>query len=492
MSERVPPEGRPPRGDALGAAESVGVPVRGRWGVLAGLSVVTFLLLADDTAISVTLPSIQRDLGVDLGVIEWIVNAYALAIAAFTLLAGRLVDRYGAPRLFRGGLALFVVGSLVGGLVQSAPGLLTARSVQGIGAALVAPAALAAIADAFSPRERGTALGVWAGVSASALGLGPLFGAIVADGFGWQWIFLVNVPLGVVAWLVAWAMLPRSQPPATQVGMDPGGVILSAIVLVGLVLVAQSTGGGWGAPPALALVAVTVAATAVFIAHERRVRHPLVDLALFRDRIFTGASLVTLLSTAVMCSLFFFLALFLQTVRGLSSLQAAADLLPLTITIVAVAPIAGRLADRWGGAPLISGGMLTLAVGLFGLRTFGLGADGVGFAIWLAAIGLGIGMARTPTTAAALARKSSGYGMAAGVFNSVQATGLALGITVMSVILTSAVPNAAFDRGVDTSHHTTFLAGFSVALLVNAAIAGIAAVVAAILMGTRRGIRPDR
>ena len=179
-------------------------PVRAdrRWSALAGLTLVTFLLLLDDTAVAVALPTIQRQLGLGLSGLEWVVNAYTLTIAAFTLLAGRLGDRDGRRKMFLTGLAIFTLASLGAGLAPTGALMIAARAVQGLGTALVAPTALAIIADTFPREERSVAIGIWAGVSASALGLGPLFGAIINDSFGWRWIFLLNVPVGIGAWLV--------------------------------------------------------------------------------------------------------------------------------------------------------------------------------------------------------------------------------------------------------------------------------------------------
>lgn len=410
-----------------------------RWSVLTGLTLVTFLLLADDTAVSVAVPAIQNDLEAGFGSIAWVVQVYTLAIAAFVLLAGRLSDRNGARPIFLLGLAVFVLGSLLGGLAPNVAVLIAARAVQGIGAALVAPAALALIASTFSGRDRGVALGIWSGVSASALGAGPLFGAVITEWVGWQWIFLLNVPLGAGAWLLARFLLPRSIPSSAGRGVDLPGVLLSAVTLVALVMSLGLSGeGGWASPGFLALLLVSVASALLFIARERRARQPLVDLRLFRSRSLTGANLVTLLSTAVMCSLFFFLALYLQTVVGLSALSAGGALLPLTVSIVVVAPIAGRLADRFGNRPLAVVGMLALAAALLGMGTLGLRSDGIALPAWLALAGIGIGIARTPTTSAALSGAGgSTYGMAAGILSTAQAMGLALGIAVMSVILSS-------------------------------------------------------
>lgn len=462
-----------------------------RWGVLIGLTLVTFLLLLDDTAVSVALPSIQKQLGLGFGGLEWVVNAYTLTIAAFTLMAGRLADRNGARRIFLIGLAIFVIGSLSAGISPTPAALIAFRAAQGLGAALVAPAALALIAITFPAERRGMALGVWAGVSASALGIGPLIGALVNDALGWQWIFLLNVPLGSLGWLSASFLLPKSRPPVVRMRLDMLGVCLSAVGLLSLILVLdQANAAGWASPLVIGLSFTTVTSLALFVVHENRTHDPLVNLSLFADRFFAGANLVTLLSTAVMCSLFFFLALYLQTVLGYTALASGATLLPLTLTIILIAPLAGRLADRFGVQLLIVVGMLILAGALIGMSTLGLRGDAPILMFWLAVAGFGIALAKTPTTTAALGgADASNYGIAAGVLNTFQAAGLALGIALMGAILTSFGPSAAFDRSFDARHHEAFVQGFSTALAINGGIAAFAAVLAAVMLRSRRAER---
>ncbi|WP_255577015.1 MFS transporter [Cryobacterium sp. 1639] len=469
------------------------------WAVVGGLSLVTMLLLLDDTAVSVALPSIQRQLGFGLGTLEWVVNAYTLTIAVFTLLGGHLADRRGASRIFLLGVAIFVVGSLVAGLASNVAILVASRAIQGFGAALVGPSSLSLIATAFSDRRRGVALGVWAGVSASALGLGPLIGAYITDTLGWNWIFLLNVPLGAVAWLIARAVLPRSPRKKAAHRIDLLGASLSGLGLVSLLLaLSQANMSAWTAPAVIALFGLSALSFGLFVFHERRVSNPLVDLALFRNRFFTGANIVALLSTAVMCSLFFFLALYLQTVVGLSALESGVALLPLTLTIIFVAPLAGRLPDRIGAYTLIVGGMVVLAGGLLGMSRLDSGTNIASLMAWLAITGLGIALARTPTTTMALstADESDSHGIAAGVYNTSQATGLALGISIMSIILTAFGPQAAFSREFSAAHHAAFISGFSTALAVNGVIALLAAVFAAIVLrpqkanGSERRLRP--
>ena len=243
----------------------------GRWTALAGLTLVTFLLLLDDTAVAVALPAIRRRLGLGLNGLEWVVNAYTLTIAAFTLLAGRLGDRDGRRRIFLTGLAIFTVASLAAGLAPTGSLVIAARAVQGVGAALVAPTSLAIIADTFPRQERGLAIGIWAAVSASALGLGPLFGALINDSLGWRWIFLLNVPVGVGAWLVARAVLGESRVSHAPRHLDVAGAAISGAGLLALLLgLSQANGAGWVSARVVVLLAVAALCFAVFGWHENR------------------------------------------------------------------------------------------------------------------------------------------------------------------------------------------------------------------------------
>jgi EmrB/QacA subfamily drug resistance transporter len=461
---------------------------RAGWAIVAGLSLVSLLVLLDDTAVSVALPTIQRQVGFGFGALEWVINAYTLTIAGLTLLAGHLADRQGAVRIFLAGLGIFVLGSLLSGVAFNVVFLIASRAVQGTGVALVAPASLSLIATTFSDHRRGTALGVWAGVSASALGIGPVVGAYITETLGWNWIFLLNVPLGAAAWLLALRILPRFAPTHPAHRLDVLGAALSGLGLLGLLLALnQGSVSGWASPVVIILFGGSALAFGLFFLHERRTPVALVDLSLFKNRFFSAANIVTLLSTAVMCSLFFFLALYLQTVVGLSALASGATLLPLTLTIVVIAPLSGRLVERVGARPLIVTGMVILAAGLFGMSRQGLGSNVLTLMLWLAVTGLGIAIARTPTTTTALGNAGDkAFGMAAGVFNTFQATGLALGIALMGIILTSFGPQAAFSRELSAAHHAAFVTGFSIALNVNGAIALFAALLAAYMMRPRR------
>ena len=451
------------------------------WATLTALTLVTFLLLLDDTAVAVAMPAVQRELGLDLAGQAWVINAYTLTLAALTLPAGRLADRYGRRRVFLAGLAVFVLASLASGFAGNGTILITARAVQGLAAALIAPASLAIIAVTFPGKLRGTAIGLWAGVSASALGLGPLFGAIVTDNLGWAWIFWLNVPLGAGAWLLVRAVVAESRAPDAPRTLDVTGAGLSAAALLALLL-ALSRGNdvGWAAPGTLALFVVAAAGVGAFVWREMRAADPLLDPGWFRDRSFAGANIQILLSTSVMCSLFFFLALYVQTVLGYTALAAGLALLPLTVTIVAVGPLAGRLADRIGARLPVTLGMLLLGGALLGLSGLAVDSSLLGLAPWLTTAGVGIGLVTAPTTTAALGSdEMAGYGATAAVFNTFRTTGLTLGVALMGAILASFGPAAAFARDFDRQHHNAFVDGFSAAVTVNSAIAFAAAALAA-------------
>jgi len=436
------------------------------------------------------MPAIQRQLGLGLDGLGWVVNAYTLTIAAFTLLAGRLGDRDGRRRIFLTGLAIFTVASLGAGLAPTGALLIAARAVQGLGAALVAPTSLAIIADIFPRNERGWAIGIWAAVSASALGLGPLFGAIINDSLGWHWIFLLNVPVGLGAWLVARAVLGESRVADAPRHLDAAGAAISGAGLLALLLgLSQGNSAGWVSPRVITLFAAAALCFAVFGWHENRTAEPLLKLSRFKDRSFVGANIQILLATSVMCSLFFFLALYLQVVLGYSALASGVGLLPLTVTIVVIGPLAGRLADRIGPRLPVTVGMVLLAAALLGLSGLSVDSRLGSLMPWFALAGLAIGLVTSPTTAAAMgSTEAADHGTTAAVFSTFQTTGLTLGIAIMGAILASFGPGATFARDIDAQHHAAFVQGFSTAVTVNAAIALFAAVLAAYTLGPRRPV----
>jgi EmrB/QacA subfamily drug resistance transporter len=433
------------------------------------------MIMLDNTIVNVALPAMQRDLGLRLSSLQWVVAGYALSYASLMLVGGKLADAYGRRLLFMIGMAGFTAASLACGLAPDGGTLVAARVGQGVAAALMSPATLSIIAAAFPPRQRGTAIGIWAGTSALALAIGPLAGGLITEHLSWHWIFFVNVPVGGVGLLAARVLVDESRD-QTHERLDLPGLGTSSLGLFALTYgLIEANTYGWGSQRIVAAFAVATLSLAAFLWLERSQRAPLLHLELFRDRTFLGANLAVMLVTLSMFGVFFFVSLYLQNVRGFSAVQAGASFLPLTVLIVIVAPIAGRLADRVGSRWLMTTGMLCLSGHLVLLAR--LQADSSYLSILPAMIVGGLGMAVVMTPASAAAMKAvpvDKAGVGSGVLNTFRQVGGAVGIALMGAIV------AAAGNGVQTSQ--AFLHGLHVALIVGALIALAGAVVAAWLV----------
>ena len=458
-----------------------------RWLSLVALALFSFLLTLDDTALAVALPSIGRDLGLGLSGLEWVVNAYTLALAVLLLAGGRLADALGSRRIFLWGLAVFTAASLAAGLAPTGLLLIAARVLQGGGAALVMPATLAIISSTFPARQRGMAVGIWAGVSAGGLAIGPLLGAALTESFGWNAIFLVNVPLGALGLVFGRVILVGSRPAARKPHFDVAGMLIAGATLFALVFaLTEGMSYGWTSPLVRGSFASAALGLIVFVRLEQRRAEPLLELTLFRSRNLSGANAVSLLSTAVMCSVFFFISLYLQVARGYSAMEAGAAFLPMTLLICLVAPAAGRISDRTGRRLPAAAGMAVLAAGLWLLS--GLDADGGLSSVLpgLIVAGFGIGLTTAPVTSAALDfAPADEAGIRAGILNTSRMIGLSIGIALMGAIVSARWPGGLAGAAIDPR---AFVDGLSVAFVVNAAIALVAAGVAAL---TIAGGRPD-
>jgi EmrB/QacA subfamily drug resistance transporter len=439
----------------------------GRVAMLAALSLASFLVVFDDSAVAVALPSLQRDLRLDLSELEWTLNAYTLGLATVLLLAGKIVDRFGARRALIAGLTLFTLASVPAALADGGAVLIAARAVQGMGAAFVAPASLAAISALFPAARRGAAIGIWAGISAIGLGSGPLLGAVIVEYVGWSGVFLLNLPLGAL--LIGVALTGSTTTPLlpAQGRLDiAGAATVGAALLFGLLALTRGSGDGWLSPVVVALTLATIASIALFIAVEARAADPIVPLRVFRSRPLVGASVVGLLSTAAMCSLFFFMSLYLQSVAGYSVLAAGAAFLPMTLVIAVGSPLAGIAGGRISARTLAATGMALLSVAMLLLSQLDdrLGIAGIVFGLSLA--GLGVAMTATPVTAVALAElPSSRQGLAGAIVSESRTVGLAVGVAVMGALLGAAAGDQMTSR-------------LSLGLKVNAAIAAAGAVAA--------------
>jgi MFS family permease len=340
------------------------------------------------------------------------------------------------------------------------------------------PAALAIIWTSFPRGQRATVLGVWAGVSSAALALGPLTGAVLTQQLGWSWIFWVNVPLGIIAWLVGRHVLSGVGKGRAAAGrIDALGLVLAAgAVVLAVFALTEGASYGWRSPVIAASLLAGVLLAGSFLVRERRSPHGMIDLSLFSDRSFTGANVVTLLSTAVMCSIFFFVSLYLQMVRGYSPIEAGATFLPMTVLIVVGSPLSGRLCDRVGARLPVTIGLVILATGLGVLSWLGTSSSVVVTLSGLAVVGVGVALITTPAAAAALdGAVEEQQAMAAGILNTFRVFGLAVGIAAMGAIVALHWPGGfAQPNGLSDG----FVSGLSHAFRINTGIALVTAVIA--------------
>jgi EmrB/QacA subfamily drug resistance transporter len=444
---------------------------RRKWWTLAAVAFGLFMIMLDNTVVNVALPSIQEDLGIGLSELQWIVTGYALTFAALMLIGGKLADAYGRRLIFVLGIVVFTAASLWCGLADSGEMLITARIVQGSGAALMNPATLSIIAATFPPRQRGTAIGIWAGVSALALAIGPLVGGLLTEHLSWHWIFFINVPVGVLGIGASYLLIDESKDD-THESLDLPGLATSAVGLFSLTYgLIEANTYGWTSARILGSFAVAAVSLAAFLLIERRRRAPMLDLTLFRSGTYAGANLAMLLVALAMFGVFFFVSLYMQNVLGYSAVQAGAAFLPMTLLIILVAPVAGKLSDRHGSRWLMSGGMVLLGIQL--LYFSQLGPD-AGFWDLLPAFlvgGLGMSLSMTPTAAAATrAVPVEKSGVGAAVLNAMRQVGGSLGIALMGAIVAAQASGRPSLEG--------FMAGFERALLVAAVIAFAGAFVA--------------
>lgn len=459
-----------------------------KWWTLGAVAFALFMIMLDNTVVNVALPSIQRDLGIGLSELQWTVNAYALTFAVLMLTGGKLADFMGRRRVFIIGLAIFTVSSLVCGLATSGEMLIAARTVQGIGAALMMPATLGIISATFPVEERGMAIGIWAGVSAMALAFGPLVGGLLTEHIHWGWIFFINVPVGVLAIVAARLVIRESRDTSAEQRLDLPGLLVSGGALFALVFgLIEASNYGWTSATILSLFAAAALGLVAFVLLELRQRAPMLDLSLFRNGTFAGANLVAMLVFLAMFGIFFFVSLYMQNVLGYSPVQAGAVFLPMTVLIMFVAPVAGKLSDRLGSRWLVTGGMTLVGASL--LIFSRLDADSGFWDIFpgLVVGGLGMATVMTPVTAAAIGSVPvAKAGVGSGVLSTFRQVGGALGIAVMGAIVASQIHVTP----VHPSFISEFMDGFSTALRVAAAIAFAGGLVAAVLIRKYRHFEP--
>ena len=447
-----------------------------KWLTLAAVSFGLFMIMLDNTVVNVALPSIQRELGVGLSELEWIVTGYALAFGALMLTGGKLADLFGRRLVFVVGLAIFTLASLACGLAGSGDVLIAARIVQGVGAALMNPATLSIIAATFPPHQRGMAIGIWAGVSGLALALGPLVGGLITEHVNWNWIFFVNVPVGIAAIAASLLVIRESRDESEVQRLDFPGLATSAIGLFALTYgLIEANTHGWTSTRILVSFTVAVVALVGFVLLERHQRVPMLDLSLFRSGTFAGANLVVLLVALAMFGVFFFVSLYMQNLLGFSPVQAGAAFLPMTILVILIAPVAGRASDRIGSRWLMTAGMTLLGIQLLYFSQLSAASTFWNLLPGMLVGGLGMALTMTPSAAAAMrALPVDKSGVGSAVLNAFRQVGGSIGIALMGAIMAHEIAGRRTPEA--------FMDGFSLSLMFAAGIAFAGAVVAAALV----------
>jgi len=446
------------------------VTTRARWWALTAVSLATLMTYLDNNVINVAIPTIQRSLHLSVTGLEWIVSSYLLVLAGLLLVGGRVADLYGRRRVFLAGLAIFTLSSLAAGLASSGGVLIGARAVQGLGAALLMPATLAIITHAFTDaRERTMAIGVWGAVGALGLGLGPVIGGVISQHVHWGWIFLINVPLGVITFAIAIPFIAESRAESENRRLDVPGLVTSAIALFALTYaLIEGHDRGWTSPLIVAAFAVTALALGAFLAIEGRSAHPMVPLPMFRSRELSGGMVTMMIWAFGILGIYFFTSIYLQTILGFSPTKAGLAFVPMALAIALAATLAPRVAAMIGGHRTVSLGVALMVVGLILFARLG---GGIGYGSLMPGFllfGIGAGLMNVPLTNTVMdAAPVHQAGMTGALINNSREVAGLLGITVIGAVLRARQGTAL--RG-GASARDAFLDGYHTGLWVTIAL----------------------
>src|SRR5215204_6161974 len=517
-----PARGTPPhrRKDLLPMTERLRLSEHNRrWWTLGAMSFALFMVMLDNTAVNVALPSIQKDFGASLSALEWTINAYTLTFAVLLVTGGRLGDIFGRRRMFLFGVVVFALASATIGFAPTEGWLVASRAIQGIGAAFMMPGTLSIISNAFPPEERGKAIGTWAGVSAIALAAGPLLGGWLTEEVSWRAIFFLNLPVAVGAVVVTLFAAEESRDETVGRAVDVPGIAGITVGLTALVFaLVEGNSWGWGSPGILGLLALSVVAFAAFVAIERRSAAPVVDFDTLRSKQFLGANVVAFMVSFGMLAMFFFLALYMQNILGYSPLEAGVRFLPSTVVVIFVGPVAGRLADRLGPRPLMVAGMLITAFSLLWQSRIEVDTSYGFLAPAFVLMGLGIGLVMSPMSMAAMnAVDRTKAGVASGTLSMFRMVGGTFGVAALGALVASvgrqdlerslpAVPEGARERlaeglgsggglhdappRVVDAAHAAFVDALGTGLTISAIAVAAGAVLAWLLIGPGRPSGP--
>jgi EmrB/QacA subfamily drug resistance transporter len=442
-----------------------------KWLALALLVAVQFMVVLDIAIVNVALPSIQTDLGFSQQNLQWVLSAYALLFGGVLLLGGRLADLLGRRRLFIVGTILFTVASLLAGFAWSEASLIVARGLQGLGAAIITPAALSILTTTFAEgRDRNIALGAWGGVGAFGAVAGVLLGGVLTDALSWEWIFFVNVPVGAVALALTPLLLTESRDLTAKSFDIPGAALVTGGLVALVFAITQANDYGWTSVETIGVFTLSAVLLAGFLIWETRVSHPLMTFSIFRLRTLTGANVAGLILGTATFSMFLMLTLYMQQVLGYSAMKTGVAYLAVAGTAIVWSFLAANLVTRIGVKPVLVVGMTSLTAGVAYFTQVSVGGSYVadllpGFLL----ISLGLGFSFVPISIAALAGvQPSEAGLASGLINTSQQIGGALGVAVLSTIATTTTEDAV---AAGDAVPFALTDGFQAAFLVGAGLA---------------------
>jgi EmrB/QacA subfamily drug resistance transporter len=449
-----------------------------RWWGLVAVALATFMTYLDNNVTNVAIPTIQRSLHLSIAGLEWVVSSYILVFAALLLVGGKLADVYGRRRLFFAGLTVFTLASLGAGLAGSGGVLIGMRLVQGLGAALVVPTTLAIIVATFDDvRERTTAVGVWTAIGAMALAFGPLIGGFISQHVHWGWIFFINVPVGVATFAIGLFAIGESRDTSVTRHLDVPGLTASAVALFSLTYaLIEGHDHGWTSGLIFGAFGLAAAGIAAFLLVEARTAHPMIPLALFRSRMFSGGTGTMMMWAFGVFGIYFFTSIYLQVVLGFSPTKAGLAFVPMALCIALFAGFGGPLAARVGTHRVVAIGLVLDAVGLYLFSRLGAGATFAGLMPGFVLFGAGSGLIQVPLTNGVIgAMPPERSGIASALFNNSREVAGLLGITVIGAVL-RARQGVALRHGVTQA--TAYLDGYHAGLAVTIALVVIGAAVA--------------